>query len=487
MRLATRIALVTAVIVPVLVLLAGLLLLGLVGRDLRAGQDGQLRDRAAAALPYARTELHAADAGRLRQEANQQSRLGAAALDVGVRLTAADGTVLLSQGAQPAAADPLPAVTATTAVRTVTGSDGTAWRALAQPIPGTAAQPGGTLWLFARASAVQREVRTVRGRIVLIALVAAPLGGLLAYLVAERAAGPLRQLRRRTSGLDPDDPATRLRLAERPTRVVEVDELAGTLQSVLQRYDEQAARTAEALATARAFAASASHELRTPLMSMRTNLDVLTEHPGLAPEDRAEILADLQAEHARLLGTLTALRALAQGDLVEQDAFGPVDLGDLVESAAADARRRDPRALITVRSSAGSLRMHGWEPGLRMAVDNLLANALVHGRSADGTARIELALGRVGTDAVLTVADHGPGIPPDLRDSVFDRFRRGPDSPGSGLGLTLVAQQTALHRGTVRFTEPPPGTPGALAELRLPLAASAPTLQLRRDWLSAEG
>ena len=484
MRLATRIALVTAVIVPVLVLLAGLLLLGLVGRDLRAGQDGQLRDRAAAALPYARTELRAAAAGRLRQEFNQQGRLSAAALDAGVRLTAADGTVLNSAGAQPDLAVPLPA--ATDRPQTVVGADGTAWRALAQTIPTAAAQPGGTLWLFARASAVQHEVRTVRGRIVLVALVAAPLGGLLAYLVAERAARPLRLLRRRTGGLDPDDPATRPSLSERPTGVVEVDELAGTLQSVLSRYDEQAARTAEALATARAFAASASHELRTPLMSMRTNLDVLTEHPGLAAEDRAEILADMQSEHARLLGTLTALRALAQGDLVEQDAFGPVDLVELAESAAAEARRRDQRALITVRSSAGSLRLHGWEPGLRMAVDNLLANALVHGRSADGTARIDLALSRTDTDAVLTVADHGPGIPVGHRDSVFDRFRRGPGSPGSGLGLTLVAQQIALHRGTVRFTDPPAGT-GALAEVVLPLAASTPTLALRRDWLSADG
>ena len=477
MRLSTRIALVTAALVPVLVLLSGLLLLGLVSRDLHAGQDAQLRQRAAAALPDARVLLRAADNGRQRQEVNQQHRLTSVALDVGVRLTGADGTQVVSEGGQPA---PDVLLTAATG-NPVTVRSGGSWRALGQPVAAADGQQAGTLWLFSPASAVQNEVASVRGRIVLVALIAAPIGGLLAFGIAERAARPLRRLQRSTSGLDPDDPATRLE--HRPTRVAEVDDLARTLQSVLERYDEQAARTGEALETARAFAASASHELRTPLMSMRTNLDVLA-HPGLDPGERAEVLADLQTEHARMLGLLTALRSLAQGDLVQADAFTRVDLAELVESAVADVRRREPRAAVAV-SSPPSLRLPGWEPGLRMVLDNLLANALVHGAGAGQPARIAVALRRHGGQALLTVDDTGPGVPPEQRQAVFGRFRRGPDSPGSGLGLTLVAQQVALHAGTVRITDPPHGL-GARVEVRLPLApdrSATTTLALRRDWL----
>jgi len=478
MRLSTRIALVTAALVPVLVLLSGLLLLGLVSRDLHAGQDAQLRQRAAAALPDARVLLRAADNGRQRQEVNQQHRLTSVALDVGVRLTGADGTQVVSEGGQPAPDVLLPAATG----NPVTVRSGGSWRALGQPVAAADGQQAGTLWLFSPASAVQNEVASVRGRIVLVALIAAPIGGLLAFGIAERAARPLRRLQRSTSGLDPDDPATRLQ--HRPTRVAEVDDLARTLQTVLDRYDQQAARTGEALETARAFAASASHELRTPLMSMRTNLDILA-HPGLAPQDRADVLDDLQSEHARLLGLLTALRSLAQGDLVQADSFTWTDLTDLVESSAADARRRVPAAVITL-SSPASLPLPGWEPGLRMVVDNLIGNALVHGARPGQPPRIAVALGRDGGQALLTVDDTGPGVPPDQRQAVFARFRRGPDSPGSGLGLTLVAQQVALHSGTVRITEPPYGH-GTRVEVRLPLAQErsvTTTLALRRDWLS---
>ena len=482
MRLSTRIALATAATVPVLVLLSGLLLIGLVSKDLDARQDNLLAGRAAAVLASAKTELRDAAAGRVRQEDNQERRLAAAALDVGIRVVAANGTTVVSLGAQPLPSTPLPVDSGGDPV--TVHSDGTAWRAVSLPVVATAAQPGGTLWLFSPAAAVKGEVGSVRGRIVLVALIAAPVGGLLAFGIAERAARPLRLLQRRTSGLDPDDPATRLE--HRLTRVTEVDDLAHTLQSVLSRYDLQAARTGEALETARAFAASASHELRTPLMSMRTNLDVLADHPGLAPDDRAEVLADLHAEHARMLGLLTALRSLAQGDLVEASAFTRVDLAELVEASVSGLRRQHPQAVVNVASTA-SLRLSAWEPGLRMVVDNLLTNAVVHGTRPGTAAWIQVTLARAGGQALLTVDDIGSGVPADQREAVFARFRRGPESPGSGLGLTLVAQQIALHHGSVLITDPPHGY-GTRVEVRLPLGSSsttAVTLPLRRDWLAA--
>ena len=182
------------------------------------------------------------------------------------------------------------------------------------------------------------------------------------------------------------------------------------------------------------------------------------------------------------------LRELGRGDLIEADAFGPVDLTEVIDASVADAKRRHPMAEITVPVMP-RLSVHAWEPGVRTIVDNLLANALIHGRSSDGRAQVELGLRAGGhprgSVAVLTIDDRGPGILPSQRDAVFHRFERRPDSPGSGLGLTLVAQQTALHTGRVQIQDCPGGR-GTRIEVRLPVRDGRQTqipLPTERDWL----
>ena len=538
MRLSTRIAVAMGIAVPLLVLGSGALLLRLVTHDVHREQDAHLRERAAVLLPLARGLLQVEGTGRPRKTANHERRLLGAGLDVGVRLTAdgngnggisgnggnaagpAPATGTSDQGTSgPGTSGPgnAPASTATTTQQPgrvvaqagpqpddavalpppsfdpVTVRAGhRAWRALSVQVRSAkASAPQGRLWVFSPGSAGNAEIDTVRNRILLVALIAAPLAGLLSLAIAERATLPLRRLQRRAAGLDPGTSA--VRLDHNRSRVTEVDDLAHTLQTVLARYDEQATRTQEALATARSFAATASHELRTPLMGMQTNLDILTDHPDLSPADRTEILDDLHTGHTRLMGLLIALRALAQGDLVEADAFTVVDLSEVVALAVADIQRHHPEARITTHLTPG-LRVHAWEPGLRMAVDNLLRNAVVHGGRPGAPVRAGVALrpsGRpVAPVAVLTVDDDGPGIAPQERERVFERFRRRADSPGSGLGLTLVAQQIALHRGSVRISDRLEG-PGARFEIRLPLLSDTDTddtrtmeLPLRRDWLS---
>ncbi|MFJ8464690.1 sensor histidine kinase [Streptomyces swartbergensis] len=482
MRLSTRIAIAVGVTVPPLVLAAGLLLLGLVTKDLHRQQDDALSDRAAAVTPDARALLRAAASGRPPSvEHARERRLFAAALDVGVRLTGPAGTVTAG-GPQPGASVSLPPNA--TAPVTVRAAGGASWRVLAVPVSVNRPTMDGTLWLFSPDTASQALIRLVRGRVVTVALLAAPLAGAAGWAAAAGTARPLRRLQRRTSGLDPRTSTTRL--DHTPTGIAEVDDLARTIRTVLARYDQQAGRTAEALEVARSFSSAASHELRTPLMSMRTNLDILTEHPDLADPDRTEVLQDLRREHTRLLGLLVMLRALARGDLVEADTFGPVDLAEVVDASVADLRRRHPDAEVTVAGSPG-LWTHGWEQGLRSAVDNLLANAYTHGRYEDQAPRIEVTLGQDGQDAVLTVDDRGPGIPPDRREAVFQRFHRGPDSPGSGLGLTLVAQQITLHQGRITVLDRPDGRRGTRFEVRLPTRADHTLPPPRRDWLSVPG
>lgn len=507
MRLATRIALCVVLVVPLTVIGADAALLGLITHDLRAQQDARLQDRAAAVLPDARTLLNADRQGRTQVEANQHRKLLDGATDVGVRLTDAHGTLVTQGGPQPgdAAALPAPGAGVTTvharqggsgATGTGTASTGAAgrsWRALGVRVEG--ANPG-TLWVFVPTSVTDPQVQAVRGRVLLIALLAAPVSGLLALVVAKRATAPLRRLGQRAAALDPQAGAAGF--GHERTGAADIDELAGVLENVLVRYDEQAGRTAQALETARSFSAAASHELRTPLMSLQTNLDVLSAHPDLPAAERADILADLRSDHRRMLELLTALRTLARGDLVEVEAFGPLDLAEPAAAAVAELHRRRPDILLDFSPQpridphsypelASGIRVFGWEAGLRIVCDNLLANAAVHGHTPGQPARIAVRLDRQDGQAVLTVDDSGPGIAPQERAAVFDRFHRRRDSPGSGLGLTLVAQQVALHRGTVSVSTPPDGR-GCRMEVRLPLISSDATtvaLPARRDWIGA--
>jgi signal transduction histidine kinase len=96
----------------------------------------------------------------------------------------------------------------------------------------------------------------------------------------------------------------------------------------------------------------------------------------------------------------------------------------------------------------GDARLHGWANGLRLLVDNLLANAALHGGNL---VRVELS--RDAGALVLRVADNGPGIAPEDRERLLEPFARGggTDAPGTGLGLAIVAQQVALHGGSLRL------------------------------------
>ncbi|MGW5197229.1 sensor histidine kinase [Streptomyces spiralis] len=481
MRLSTRIGLAVGCTVPLLVAASGWLLLHLVARDLHRVEDDHLRRRAAAIAPDARALLRATHNGRPKAADSRERQLFSSALDVGVRVVAPDAT--FSGGPQP---DPSVSLPVETSGPVTVRAGGRGWRVLSRPLKGPATS--GTLWVFSPDTADRAQLGAVRRRVVLTALLAAPLSGLLAWGLAGGASAPLRRLTRRTAGLDPRTSAARL--DHRPTGVTEVDELAATVRTVLARYDEQAARTAEALDTARSFSSAAAHELRTPLMSMGTNLDILAGHPDLPEPDRSEVLADLRREHARLLGLLVMLRELGRGDLVEAEALGPVDVSEAADAAVAEARRRAPDAEITLDAPPG-LAVHGWEPGLRLLLDNLLGNALAHGRDAHGRLRVGVGVRAAGHQVVITVDDQGPGVPPEARERIFERFQRGPDSTGSGLGLTLVAQQAALHRGSVTVTDWPGGT-GARFEVRLPSgtgsgagsgSGSVGQLPGRRDWL----
>jgi two-component system sensor histidine kinase MprB len=212
----------------------------------------------------------------------------------------------------------------------------------------------------------------------------------------------------------------------------------------------------------RRLVADASHELRTPLTSLRTNLEVLARN-GLGDADRDHLRRDLVAQLEELTGLVGDLVELARDEEPEPPPDEDVRLDALVAAAVARARRHAPH--VGFRLDAEPVLVRGVPARLDRAVANLLDNA------AKYSATVEVRL----RGGELTVRDFGPGIAPEDRAQVFDRFYRAPEArgrPGSGLGLAIVRQVAESHGGTVSAEAAPGG--GALLRLSLPAFQEIP-------------
>ncbi|MEV0597285.1 sensor histidine kinase [Nonomuraea cavernae] len=467
MKLSTRFALCLAALVPLMVALVGALVLSLVSADLRAERDSQLVVRLRALTPMATSYAWRARVIPAIPPEFLAQRLTAAGGPGGVYIEV--------NGAEPLVIGDAPATLPPPGAGPADFAEGEReWRFVAADLGRR--DSGARLWLFEPAERLDEQISLLTERLVTATLAAAGVGAVAGLALGRFAVRPLATLTGQARAID--TPArTELRLAT-SSGVAEIDRLAALLNDLLDRRDAAVARTGEALETARAFAATAAHELRTPLTSMGANVSLLG-HPDLDPAERAEVIADLGAEHARVQRLITMLRRLARGELVDPGTFAETDVSEIVAAAADDARRRHPKSVITVVAADG-LTVRGWAEGLRMIADNLLDNAAIHGRDEHDQAVITVSLTADREDVVLTVRDRGPGIPDGDRESVFDRFHRRSGSPGSGLGLTLVRQQAVLHGGTATVT----GEGGTCVEVRLPAVGPPPERPAGgRSWL----
>ena len=280
----------------------------------------------------------------------------------------------------------------------------------------------------------------------------------LGWLFGGRAVRPLVTLTRQVSAQPPTAPATR-------SGVTEADALAVAIGDMLTRLNEAQDRTNAALDTARDFAAVSAHELRTPLTAMRTDIEVLRTL-DLEPAQQQEILGDLERTQGRVETTLTALERLASGELSSEGDRVETDIIDICDVAAQDAQRLHPELDIRVESAPDSeITMRALPTGLRLAVDNVIGNAVRHGNATS----IVITAERVDTTVRVLIDDNGSGVPVEERESVFGRFERGTRAAkgGSGLGLALVAQQAELHGGRVYFTDSPLGGARLVMELQI--------------------
>jgi two-component system, OmpR family, sensor histidine kinase PrrB len=302
------------------------------------------------------------------------------------------------------------------------------------------------------------DTNNLHRRVIIICVFAVGAATVFGWVLAAFAVRPLKRLAQQTRQIDAGDEAPDVEVRG----ATEAVEIAEAVKGMLQRIWKEQDRTKAALASARDFSAVSAHELRTPLTAMRTNLEVLSTL-DLPEEQRKEVVNDVIRTQSRIEATLGALERLAQGELSTSDDHVPVDITELLDRAAHDAMRVYPDLEVSL-IPAPTVIIVGLPAGLRLAVDNAIANAVKHG----GATRVHLSAVSSRAGVEIAIDDDGVGIPEEERDVVFDRFSRGSTAShsGSGLGLALVAQQAELHGGTASLEDSPLG--GVRLLLNLP-------------------
>jgi two-component system OmpR family sensor kinase len=357
------------------------------------------------------------------------------------------------------------------------------------------------------------------------------LGAALTRLLVTSTFAPLREVEATAAAIAEGDFSQRLPGA---TPNTEVGRLNRSLNTMLGRIDRAFSDRARTIEQMRRFVGDASHELRTPLVSVRGYAELYRMGALQKPEDVAQAMERIEKEAIRMGELVGDLLELARLDEAKPLQLAPVDLIPIAQDAALDAMASSPDRTVTVvvsepQTDAGDepkatpeapqrastltgpiafagaqlarlrsrrsrtatqpvpageqARGHAEavlgtpavvlaeENKIRQVVTNLIGNAMRF--TADGSP-IELGVHvdpkrRV---AMLDVIDHGPGIPPQIREKIFQRFWRADTSRtretgGSGLGLAIVSGIVAAHKGEVSVLETPGG--GATFRVTLPL------------------
>ena len=247
----------------------------------------------------------------------------------------------------------------------------------------------------------------------------------------------------------------------------EFDRLAGNLNAMLDRIEQL-------MAGMREVTDNIAHDLRSPLGRLRNRIETaLLDPPSLDSYHEALQLSIVDAD--RLLATFASLLDIAEIEAgAPRAVIEPVDLADLVTGLAELYEPAAEEAGLTLHQELPktAVMTRGNRQLLSRALANILENAIKY-TPAGGS--LSIGLQAEGEMARIVVSDTGPGIPPEARDRVFDRFYRLEESrttPGNGLGLSLVRAAARLHKGDVVLTETTPGAAdkGLTVTLSVPIS-----------------
>jgi signal transduction histidine kinase len=293
---------------------------------------------------------------------------------------------------------------------------------------------------------VRRDHRDEALRELLLQMALAGLGALVvASLVGDQLARlalrPVERYRRRAAEIATG--SSHLRLDVPADRDDEVTRLGHTLNEMLAALQESLDRE-------RQFVGDASHELRTPLTLLRSRIQ-LTRRRGRTVAEHEAALDELAVDVDRLADLAEQLLELDRESASTDFSTERTDLAGVAlrEVARWHAAHPDRAADVVLDASTGPVSVPFDGHVHARIVTNLLGNALVHGAPP-----VRVSVRRDSGYAVLSVTDHGPGMPPDLLDRATRRFTRAPEArsrPGSGLGLALVEHLVTRAGGEVRL------------------------------------
>jgi two-component system, OmpR family, sensor kinase len=260
----------------------------------------------------------------------------------------------------------------------------------------------------------------------------------------------------------------------------EVGQVGQALNHMLNNVEEALAARQASETRVRQFVADASHELRNPLAAIRGYAELTRRDREKVPADTAYAMSRVESETERMSHLVEDMLLLARLDSGPDLDLKPTDLSEIVINAVSDARAAGPDHVWQMSLPHDPVIAYGDQHRLQQVIANLLANARTH--TPAGT-QVHAGVSVDGAEAVVTVTDNGPGIPPEVSGRVFQRFARGdasrvraPDSAtggSTGLGLAIVAAVVEAHHGTVAVSSQPGRTQFVV---RLPLArlAAAP-------------
>jgi heavy metal sensor kinase len=305
-------------------------------------------------------------------------------------------------------------------------------------------RPTGTQ-VVAVAESLQGTDEAVR-RVLILLLITAPVAlgivGFAGWWLVRNALIPVDRIRSKADEIGID------RLHERlsaPHSTDEIGQLASTLNAMLDRLEA-------GVAAKRQLIADASHELRAPLAAMRAELDVSITEPGRTEAERAT-LESVREEVVRMSRTVDNLLTLASADEGQLELLPRrIDLLQTIEEASRPLRALADANGIRLRIGGEPYTVEADPQRLHQALTNLIENAI---KFTPAGGEVTALTWRANGELGVTVTDTGPGIPPEARAHVFDRFYRADssrsrESGGSGLGLAICTEIAAAHGGTVR-------------------------------------
>ena len=320
-------------------------------------------------------------------------------------------------------------------------------------------------------AATLHQLLVVELVVALSVLVAILLAGLWLVRVGLRPLGRIEQTAAAIAGgdlsrrVENDDPRT------------EVGRLGGALNTMLGQIEEAFDERTASEQRLRRFVADASHELRTPLAAVRAYAELFDRGARERPDDLERAMTGIQRESRRmglLVDDLLLLARLDQGRPLERE---PVELGAIATDAVEAARTLDPGREI-VLDAPEPVEIVGDRERLRQVLDNLLANVRAHTPAGSAAAVRVLT---EGDQAVIEVADTGPGLSDLQLGHAFERFYRGDasrsrDAGGAGLGLAITAAIAESHGGSAAVVnEGRDGGQGLTVRITIPLKAPVET------------